>query len=72
MLTPHEIETSVLIVGGGPHALALLSALHEKSLAYPQFSSADPFGTNGTTAGLRKHLNFDSVEKVGTGETTRF
>lgn len=29
---------TVLIIGGGPHGLALLSALHERSLAFPEYS----------------------------------
>ena len=53
-----DIETSVLIVGGGPHALAVLSALHERSLAYPQFVNQNVFN---------QRVGFDSLRKVGTG-----
>ena len=53
-----DIETSVLIVGGGPHALAVLSALHERSLAYPQFVNQNVFN---------QRVGFDSLQKVGTG-----
>ena len=54
-----NIETSVLIVGGGPHALAVLSALHERSLAFPQFTNQSVFN---------QRVGFDSLQKVGTGE----
>ena len=54
-----NIETSVLIVGGGPHALAVLSALHERSLAFPQFTNQNVFN---------QRVGFDSLQKVGTGE----
>ena len=53
-----DIETSVLIVGGGPHALAVLSALHERSLAFPQFANQNVFN---------QRVGFDSLQKVGTG-----
>jgi lysine/ornithine N-monooxygenase len=52
-----DIETSVLIVGGGPHALAVLSALHERSLAFPQFTNQNVFNMR---------VGFDSLQKVGT------
>ena len=54
-----NIETSVLIVGGGPHALAVLSALHERSLAFPQFTDQSVFN---------QRVGFDSLQKVGKGE----
>ena len=53
-----DIESTVLIVGGGPHALAVLSALHERSLAYPQFVNQNVFN---------QRVGFDSLQKVGTG-----
>ena len=49
---------NVLIVGGGPHALALLSALHERSFAFPQFRSDAEF---------HKRIGFNSLQKTGTG-----
>ena len=54
-----QLETSVLIVGGGPHALAVLSALHERSFAYPQFASDAVF---------QQRVGFGSLQKIGTGE----
>lgn len=51
------IETSVLIIGGGPHALAVLSALNERSLAFPSFTSDATFSNR---------VGFGSLEKVGT------
>ena len=68
-LTEHlggDVEVSVLIVGGGPHALAVLSALHERSLAYPQFNQDMAFGMSGLASGIRKNLGLHGVEKVGT------
>ena len=56
----------MLIVGGGPHALAVLSALHERSLAYPQFNQDMAFGMSGLASGIRKNLGLHGVEKVGT------
>ena len=47
----------MLIVGGGPHALAVLSALHEKSLAFAQFAS-DPV--------FNQRVGIDSLQKIGT------
>ena len=52
-----DVEASVLIVGGGPHALAVLSALHEKSLAFAQFAS-DPV--------FNQRVGIDSLQKIGT------
>ena len=51
-----DIEASVLIVGGGPHALAVLSSLHERSLAYPQFG-LDAMSAHG--------MGFNSLQKTG-------
>ena len=48
----------MLIIGGGPHALAVLSALHEKSLAFAQFAS-DPV--------FNQRVGIDSLQKIGTG-----
>ena len=46
----------VVIIGGGPHALAVLSALHERSFASPQFKDDAAFS-------LR--VGFDSYKLVG-------
>ncbi len=51
--------SSVVIVGGGPHALAALSALHEGSLAFQQF---------GDDRMYEARVGFGSLEKVGSGE----
>ena len=48
----------MLIIGGGPHALAVLSALHEKSLAFAQFASEPVFN---------QRVGIDSLQKIGTG-----
>jgi lysine/ornithine N-monooxygenase len=45
----------VVIVGGGPHGLALLSALHEKSFAFSQFSDAS----------YQTRVGFGSLSKIG-------
>ena len=55
---------TVVIVGGGPHALAALSALHESSLALAQFSS-DPYGASGLSIGVRKRLGIEKLTKIG-------
>ena len=50
-------SASVVIVGGGPHALAALAALQEGSLAFQQYD-------DGMYA---SRVGFNSLEKVGTG-----
>eukprot|EP00038_Savillea_parva_P008812 m.179337 g.179337 ORF g.179337 m.179337 type:complete len:495 (+) comp14739_c0_seq1:422-1906(+) len=54
---PTEIENAtVAIIGGGPHALAVLSALHERSYASPQFKD---------DAAYALRVGFDSHKLVG-------
>ena len=52
-------RATIVIVGGGPHALAALAALHEGSLAYQQYGDDGMF---------QARVGFDSLEKVGTGK----
>ena len=52
----NDVEVSVLIVGGGPHGLAVLSALHERSLVYPQLG-LDHARSHG--------MSFESLQKIG-------
>lgn len=52
----HDVSATVVIIGGGPHALAALSALHENSLAFPQFGSDNAFANR---------VGFDSFKKIG-------
>lgn len=54
----HDEFATVVIVGGGPHALAALSALHENSLAFPQFAN---------DAAFANRVGFDSYKKIGSG-----
>ena len=49
---------SVCIIGGGPHALAALAALHEGSLSFEQFGSDSMF---------QARMGFGSLEKIGNG-----
>ena len=51
-------SVNVLIVGGGPHALAVLSALHERSFLFPQFASENMY---------EKRVGSSSLRKVGSG-----
>ena len=51
-----DVEASVLIVGGGPHGLAVLSALHERSLVYPQMG-LDHARSHG--------MSFEFLQKIG-------
>ena len=48
---------SIAIVGGGPHALSALAALHEGSLAFQQFGDDSMF---------QSRVGFESLQKVGT------
>ena len=48
--------SQVAIIGGGPHALAVLSALHERSYASPQFKD---------DAAYALRVGFDSHKLVG-------
>ena len=54
----HDESATVVIVGGGPHALATLSALHEGSLAFGQYAN-DSF--------FQARVGFNALKKVGTG-----
>ena len=49
------LTATVVIVGGGPHGLALLSALHEKSFAFTQFSDT----------AYQTRVGFGSLSKIG-------
>lgn len=49
---------SVIIIGGGPHAMAALAALHEGSLAFQQFNEGF----------YQSRIGFGSLEKAGNGE----
>ena len=51
-------SASVVIVGGGPHALAALAALHEGSLGFQQY---------GDDGFFQARVGFGSLQKVGTG-----
>ena len=51
-------SASIVIVGGGPHALAALAALQEKTLAFQQYGDDSQF---------EARVGFDSLQKVGTG-----
>ena len=55
----NDESASIVIVGGGPHALAALAALHEGSLAFQQYGNDNLF---------EARVGFNSHEKVGTGE----
>ena len=52
-------SASIVIVGGGPHALAALAALHEGSLAFQQYGDEGQF---------QKRVGFESHQKIGNGE----
>jgi hypothetical protein len=54
----NDESVSVVIIGGGPHALAALSALHEGSLAFDQYADDNTF---------EARIGFGSLEKIGTG-----
>ena len=51
-----KTRVSVLIIGGGPHALAALSALHESSFAFGQFTSDNAF---------QRRVGFKNLQKIG-------
>lgn len=51
-----EREVSVLIIGGGPHALATLSALNESTLAFGEFPSDTMF---------HKRVGLNKLKKIG-------
>ena len=51
-----KTRVSVLIIGGGPHALAALSALHESSFAFQQFTSDNAF---------QRRVGFKNLQKIG-------
>ena len=53
----NDESCSVVIIGGGPHALAALAALHEGSLAFQQYRDEAMF---------QSRVGFNSQEKVGT------
>ena len=53
----HDVSASVCIIGGGPHALAVLSALHEGSLSFEQYTNDNMF---------EQRVGFNSHEKIGT------
>ena len=55
-LSLHDESASIVIVGGGPHALAALAALHEGSLAFSQFGDDNAF---------QARVGFGTLEKVG-------
>ena len=67
----YDADVTVLIVGGGPHALAVLSALNER---FPKFSGnkAEPgYGSNTGTAASdygRSHIRHGTLEICGTGK----
>lgn len=52
-------HATIVIIGGGPHALAALSALHEKSFAF-----AEQYGSENEH---QRRVGFGSYTKVGTG-----
>lgn len=54
----HDESATVVIIGGGPHALAALAALHEGSLAFQQYSDDSMF---------QARVGFNSHRKVGNG-----
>ena len=52
-------HATIVIIGGGPHALAALSALHEKSFAF-----AEQYGSENEH---QRRVGFGSYTTVGTG-----
>ena len=52
-------SATVVIIGGGPHALAALAALHEGSLAFNQY---------GDDVQFEARVGFGSFVKIGTGQ----
>ena len=54
-------EASIVIVGGGPHALAALAALHEDSFAFQQYGEGM----------FQSRVGFKSLERVGSGPRAR-
>lgn len=57
---------SVVIVGGGPHGLAVLSALHEKSFAQPQYRSDSAYNLR---VGFNAYKLVGRVAVVDPGDT---
>ena len=57
----HDESATIVIVGGGPHALAALAALHEGSLAFQQY------GDDSQVASFKARVGFESLQKIGTG-----
>mmetsp|Transcript_39904 Transcript_39904/g.85156 ORF Transcript_39904/g.85156 Transcript_39904/m.85156 type:complete len:527 (-) Transcript_39904:218-1798(-) len=54
-VVPDDIcEATVLIVGGGPHALAVLSALHERTLAFSEYMTPSSFEHHVGSASLKR------------------
>lgn len=49
-------SSHIVIIGGGPHALAALSALHERSLSFPEYNTDQAFATR---------VGFGSMKKTG-------
>ena len=49
-------SVSIVIIGGGPHALAALAALQEKSLAFGQYMTDSQF---------QARVGFDSFQRIG-------
>jgi len=54
----NDESVSVVIIGGGPHALAALSALHEGSLVFDQYADDNMY---------EARIGFGSLKKIGTG-----
>lgn len=55
----------VAIIGGGPHALAVLAALHEKSFASPQFRDDAAYALR---VGFNSHKLTGTVKVIDPGD----
>ena len=58
MSSAAEETATIVIVGGGPHALAALSALHERSRSFPQYAASEQM--------FERRVGFDSMKRIGT------
>lgn len=66
VLWPIPTMAQIAIIGGGPHALAVLSALHERSYASPQFKDDAAYNLR---VGFNSHKLVGTVTVIDPGET---